>query len=337
MSYTRSFQGQAHYDGYVRVSYPASEHGGTTTEYYSGSIPIQINVSVDTDRFDSSVNMTALSLASVATGVTGMKQKQCKAIEESGKLISKAAIDGFYTLIGSELSQQINENLNKINANMALMLEQSRSIENIHGRMNKDFNMIKSRYTKLFTELDNECQKRIYELDKSVFKLSQEINKKVIVDPYMNSSALAYAHMTEDAATHLKMAFARIRKMTKNVIDGFLKSSMNELAYEREVENFSFSQVHDKETFYMPFISVSTTEGQEMYFTDNEKGKIAREEISRMSADEKESLYEKPTQEEEDMIRKYFLSNAEAFIGDDAANEEKLRVYKTLMNLWETK
>ena len=52
MSYTRSFQGQAHYDGYVRVSYPASEHGGTTTEYYSGSIPIQINVSVDTDRFD---------------------------------------------------------------------------------------------------------------------------------------------------------------------------------------------------------------------------------------------------------------------------------------------
>ena len=56
-----------------------------------------------------------------------------------------------------------------------------------------------------------------------------------------------------------------------------------------------------------------------------------------MSADEKESLYEKPTQEEDDMIKKYFLSNAEAFIGDDAANEEKLRVYKTLMNLWETK
>lgn len=67
------------------------------------------------------------------------------------------------------------------------------------------------------------------------------------------------------------------------------------------------------------------------------KEKLPGKKISRMSADEKESLYEKPTQEEEDMIKKYFLSNAEAFIGDDAANEEKLRVYKTLMNLWETK
>src|SRR5574344_1238878 len=140
MSYTRTVQDNVQYAGHIKVNYPASEHGGSTTEYYEGEVPIGINIEVDTTPFDRSVRGTHVALAGVTGAVTAMEIAQCAAIAQTGRSVSATAINGFYKLINSELSQQITECNSSVRSKFALMLEQSKAIAAMHEQMNSDFN-----------------------------------------------------------------------------------------------------------------------------------------------------------------------------------------------------
>jgi len=73
---------------------------------------------------------------------------------------------GFYSLIRSQISQKIATHKSKADAKIMELQQQSVSLIAIKSRMEKDYQMLASRYTKLFEGLNKALRARIFELDK---------------------------------------------------------------------------------------------------------------------------------------------------------------------------
>ena len=100
MSYSRRFTRRiaVPYSGSKSVSYPASEHGGTKTVYYSGTAyeDVEVDVQVDTSPFDASVANCNDNVNGLTASVGAMNAAQCLAISENADKVSKTIIDGFF-------------------------------------------------------------------------------------------------------------------------------------------------------------------------------------------------------------------------------------------------
>lgn len=174
MSYRRTYHQQIaiHYSG--TVSYPASQNGGSTS--YSGTAyeDVTVNIDVDTDPFDESVagcnsNVNILTGAVVAT-----EAAQIASIDHNAKKIGTTIIEGFFKTIHSEISQQIVELSQKIDAHLMHLRELAKSCSSKQKQMETDYNRLSTRYLKIFDDLNNELSNRVYELNKPAFTFKKE-------------------------------------------------------------------------------------------------------------------------------------------------------------------
>jgi hypothetical protein len=69
-------------------------------------------------------------------------------------------------LIRSQISQKIAIHKSVADAKIMELEQQSISLSSIKNVMEKDYNMLANRYTKLFTSINKALQSRIFELDK---------------------------------------------------------------------------------------------------------------------------------------------------------------------------
>ncbi len=169
MSYSRSFTKRiaVHYSG--RVSYPASQNGGTVS--YSGTEyeDVTVNIKVDTDAFDSSVQNCNSSVNVLTGAVVATEGAQVVSIRNNALRVGQTIIDGFFKTVRSEISQQIMELTNKINATLLQLNEMVKRCNDKQHQMEVDYNRISKRYLKIFDDLNNELENRVYELDKPAF------------------------------------------------------------------------------------------------------------------------------------------------------------------------
>ena len=211
MSYTKQFNTTVHYSGSARTYVPAREKGRWENVHYEGDVPVQINVTVNTDPFDESVEGADAALAVVAGALTATEAAQVAQIEQSAKDISQTAINGFYRVLSSELSAQASESGSGVRSTAGLIARQGEQIARIHEQMDGDFHAIKARYLRIFAELDRELERRVKELDQAVFQISGEVRNGVISGPYVQSAARTSVYAWDTNATSLKLLCARAK------------------------------------------------------------------------------------------------------------------------------
>src|ERR1035441_6607904 len=107
MSYRRSYNTSISLSGSETVSYPASEHGGTTTAYWQHTEPISIDITVDTEPFDSSVQSCNGHVLALGAAVGVMNTAQCAAIQQGAAQVSASLQKGFFGTIKTELGAQM--------------------------------------------------------------------------------------------------------------------------------------------------------------------------------------------------------------------------------------
>jgi len=175
MSYSRSYS--ATISGVARgsVSYPASEHGGSTSVSLSWSEPVYVNIHVDTSSFDHGVmtlkgHVDGLTGAMVATEAAQIAQKAC-----SASSISQSVSAGFFTLIRSELTQQMVALRSRVDSLFLKLNEMKAACLRIQQSMKQDYERITDRYSKIFEELDRELAMRITALDRPSYTILREI------------------------------------------------------------------------------------------------------------------------------------------------------------------
>ena len=167
MSYTRHYSAVISGSQTERYTYPKSESGGSGTVTVHWSEPVHIAISVETADFDHSVgvlkhNIDGLTLAVSATEAAHIEEKR-----RSAQAIGESVISGFFTLIRSEITQQMASIKSKVESLVIKMKDLIGASQRVHQSMQQDYSRITSRYSALFEELDRELASRVTNLDRA--------------------------------------------------------------------------------------------------------------------------------------------------------------------------
>lgn len=124
------------------------------------------NFTVDTKPMADSIDGVANHVDGTTAAVIAMQTAVVIAEQKGAEKICNNVNFGFYSLIRSQISQKIATHKSKADAKIMELQQQSVSLIGIKSRMEKDYQMLASRYTKLFEGLNKALRARIFELDK---------------------------------------------------------------------------------------------------------------------------------------------------------------------------
>jgi len=136
------------------------------------------NYTVDThpmaDEISSVSNHVKMTTTAVVTMQTAIVLAEQKAADNVCDNVNK----GFYTLIRSQISQKIAKLQSDVDSHLMQLNAQRKQLLAIKSRMERDYNMISSRYLKLFNGLNQNLKQRIFELDKPTIDFAvREVEK----------------------------------------------------------------------------------------------------------------------------------------------------------------
>jgi len=340
MSYTERYSGSVHYSGYV--NYPKSETGGSVP--YSGYETVYVTINVNTDPFDGSVNSFNRSVDVLTGSVVAMNGAQCLAIRETAKEVSEALINGFFTTINSELSQQIVALDNAVKATLGKITEQSKVVSDKKRQMEHDYNEISSRYQSHFINLDNECYRRICALDKSSFYLSKKVQEGLLSEIPNNTAALNLLGIEEASSAKMFILISSLSRKTLDVLQTLHNYISQELRINSAVNSFLFSEsIAEQTLFYIPVIWTESDMLEDApvmresfipdNFDDREKQAVT-EKTGLFCSGLPQNAWETMPEQERETLNKEFRTLAELEF-HDSDNETEQRIYRTMLSLWQ--
>lgn len=158
----------------VSVPYEASNKGGTKS--VTVDIPVEINLHFNTDPFSESVKSCENDITLLTEAVTATEQVEVRIKEESSLRVADSIVNGFFSYIRSEISQQVTELVQVAESKQIVLKELIKRSASVKNQMERDYNRISSRYIKVFQDLNKELSYRVYELNKYVFSFESETN-----------------------------------------------------------------------------------------------------------------------------------------------------------------
>jgi hypothetical protein len=342
MSYRQNYRAAVPFQGSKSVSYPASEKGGSLTVHYSGEIPVNVGIVVNTDPFDGSVSHCNGSIDALTGSVAAMNAAQCAVIQETGRAVSQSLIDGFYGAINTELSQQIQALDSAVKADFGLIEQQAKAVTAQKNVMEADYSRISSRYTALFADLDNECYKRIYALDKQSFLLSQQIREELLSEKNRNNAAFNVLEIAEESSSKLLMTVSCINRKAREALQTLRGYISQEAAIAGLINSFLAHETADEpETIYSPVIVAETvplesaaprhTAYMPGYMGEHQKKEITQKVIAECSAFKNDSWADVSADGREMLNREFAAAAEKHFEGNDGGFEK--RVYNTMLFL----
>ena len=124
------------------------------------------NYTVDTNPMASEIGTVSSNIKGTTTAVVAMQTAVILAEEKAADHVCSNVNKGFFTLIRSQISQKAAKLQSEVDSHLMRLNQQRKQILAIKGRMERDYNMISGRYTKLFTGLNQNLRQRVFELDR---------------------------------------------------------------------------------------------------------------------------------------------------------------------------
>lgn len=212
MSYSRQYHEVVH--GSKTVSYPASQNGGSTT--VSISIPVTVNIHVDTNPFDNSVRDTENHLTLLTGAVVATESAAVLAKRRNAKKVGQTIVSGFFSYVQSEISQQISEITQQTEALLMHIKGMSETCLAKKDQMMADYKRITGRYLKTFTDLNRELTTRVHQLDQHAFlfkELTEELHRREKGSGTI-STIMVFNAEQSDVQVKLSSALAKKRAAT---------------------------------------------------------------------------------------------------------------------------
>lgn len=255
MSYSRSYSGNVPYSGTVRYSYPASEHGGSGTAYYSGSVPVSVFLHVDTTPFDYSVNRCNNSVGYLNGAVVSMNAAQCASIKQGAEDVATHVTGGFFSLIKSELTQEMAAVFSKFHSIYELLADRRVTLEKQQLVMKNDYDRTSTRYHEIFTNLDEELRKRVIELDKRAMEISKKVKTEQLNTNVAKSVATFLTGVSEDQIVNSQLTIANTNRRCEKVMETLAGNVIQEQIYAKSISRMvSGAPIKEAETEYVPVV-----------------------------------------------------------------------------------
>lgn len=255
MGYSKTYQGSVGYSGSVSVQYPASEHGGTTTAHYSGTVPVSVDLYVDTDPFDYSVQDCNRTVNQLNGAIVAMNAAQVSSLRKTAQNISEHVIGGFFKTIKTELSQNMALMFAKFNSVSDLMISQSATLEKQQLVMQDDYSRISNRYNQIFTNLDDELEKRVVALDKNVFTIAKKVQGEQLYSDVAKKVAQFLIGVNEEEIVQQQLALATTKSKVASALERLTENVIQESVYARKIKRITFEEACEKnKDYYVPVI-----------------------------------------------------------------------------------
>lgn len=175
----------------------------------------------------------AREISSVSNHVTGttaavvaMKAAVLKAESDAADHIVSNVNRGFYSLIHSQISQKIAKLTSDVDSWVMKLSQQRRQLAEIRYRMERDYMMLTSRYTKLFNRLNRNLLDRIYALDKPVIDFAgKEMDRETNRPAQLTATVPTMQKESLTAAQSLLMSsIKRDSSRAIRAMDAYLKA-----------------------------------------------------------------------------------------------------------------
>ena len=127
---------------------------------------------VDTAELAHSVNSVKKHVDTTTGAVVAMKAAVIKAEEEGADHVCRKVNQGFYSMIHSQISQKMATLQSRVDAQLMRLNQQRKQLTGIRRRMERDYQMISARYSKLFNALNRNLRQRVTELDRPIMDLA---------------------------------------------------------------------------------------------------------------------------------------------------------------------
>lgn len=325
MSYTKT------YSQLIQIPYSGYASKGDVTVHYSGVAEetVYVNIHVDTDDFDDSVNDCGKHIGALTGSVVATKTAHAASIAENSRKISKTIISGFFSTVKSELSQQIAELKSQVDATLLHLNEMARRCRDKRRQMETDYGRLCERYSKVFTDLNTELQHRVFELDRASFKLEEQTKECANRALASESVGVASVSSGENARVQSQLLASMAKKRALDAIH----RANGYLVYQQENRNVINRSLYDDDEerhYYVPVCVSEALDGEnrsEMKTTLFKPSVVPNSARRRMTGD----LMRRPWHEmdpgtREKIGKEYTRTVAQAF-PSDSEHDRRVKAY----------
>lgn len=187
------------------------------------------NYTVDTYPMAEEIGSVSHHVKATTAAVITMQTAVVLAEAEAADHVCDNVNKGFYTLIRSQISQKLAKLKSEVDSHLMQLNQQRKQLLAIKGRMERDYNMISSRYLKLFNGLNANLKQRVYELDRPTIDFaSREMEKESNRTKYL--TATVPISQLESLAISQKIIASNVKYRSLNVINSMTRflGDMNE-------------------------------------------------------------------------------------------------------------
>lgn len=326
MSYNRRFSKTItiRYSG--TVSYPASERGGTIS--YSGTATevVDVNVHVDTNPFDHSVSNCNGQVNLLTGAVVATEAAQVQSIKDNSRQVASTIVKGFFKTIGSEISQQINELKNNIEATTFHLVELTKRCLEKKDQMAVDYQRLCQRYMKIFENLNNELENRIYEVDKPIFGIKEKVSQYASIAEDTDMVSTVVVSGAEEAKLQAQMSSAFLKEKASKAINIAYEYLQRQKLMDLSIEE-NMHEENINSTLYVPVIVSSSCDSagvftEKLYSPDKFNKTLTSNSILQHLM---RSEWKTMSQEEKKRIEQHFNAEVNNHFADSSSHDTRVR------------
>lgn len=255
MSYTTHFKEKVSGEVKFRFTVTKNTALGDHTETVKYEQDVYIDITVDTDPFDRSIDGCATSVNHLTGSVTAAGAAEVTSRLTSADKVGQSITSGFFGLVEQNFRMQAVEEQAQLNAVSGELMEQAKELNHKKEVMSGDYHRIKSRYTDLFLDLDNELRNRIVNLLKPCFHFvessAEELNRNIRTSLLATSMV---AHK-ENMGLQARLSTARMKERTIKLIDSSKRFLMGQKWLERQIDEMLVNETA-KGMIFIPIIAV---------------------------------------------------------------------------------
>jgi len=243
------------------------------------------NYTVDTKPMAEEMRRVSRSVNATTGAVVAMQTAVIIAEEKAADHVCNNVNKGFYSLIRSQISQKMAKLQSEVDSHLMQLVQQKNALLSIKNRMQKDYNMIASRYIKLFNGLNSNLKQRVFELDKPTIDFAvKEVDKVSNRSKYLTAT-IPIAQL-ESLAASQKIVASNVKYRGLNVIKS-MRSFLFEMNTQKKLTDqilINDGRYTETATVYIPIVICEcnrdrTDAGVEISVSDVELDNISKSAI----------------------------------------------------------
>ena len=243
------------------------------------------NYTVDTKPMADEMRSVSRHVNATTGAVVAMQTAVIIAEEKAADHVCNNVNKGFYSLIRSQISQKMAKLQSEVDSHLMQLVQQKNALLSIKNRMQKDYNMIASRYIKLFNGLNSNLKQRVIELDKPTIDFAvKEVDKVSNRTKYLTAT-IPIAQL-ESLAASQKIVASNVKYRGFNVIKS-MRSFLFEMNTQKKLTDqilINDGRYTETATVYIPIVICEcnrdkTDAGVEISVSDVELDNISKSAI----------------------------------------------------------